>query len=179
MERAISEDFPGGLSGANFEKLMALRVMHHDVSFWLSWESNLWCSMGLSGTSPNFDVLQAPTVAQIYNAAYIAERIRTDLPYSSEVAAFLGAVHRHDEVLLAQKPLELVDVTLEGTPPVDLKSVRAAWPEVLSSGKAPTEHTPEAEQLRRMLQIHQGLEESKDAARKQLLEVVGDASIAG
>ncbi len=164
---------PGGVSSAVLDKLMALQVMHETEHFWGQWHVFLWCTMALTGVPPDWHVLQAPTIAQCYASTYIADRVRTDLKYSDEVEAFLGVVHRHDEVLVPQAHLDFVEVRLDGEPPVNLEQVRARWPEVLAGKSDPTEQTPEDEQLRRMREIAVLLEALHREAAAQLKEVLG------
>ena len=100
-------------------------------------------------------------------AVDIANRVREDVSWSDELRGYLSAVHLHDDVLCPQSPLDFVKVDTEGFP-VDIKKVEERWPSVRTSGRAPTEETIEAEQLRRMLIVHDYLEESRARLERQL-----------
>jgi hypothetical protein len=111
--------------------------------------------------------MQAPTIIQASIAVDAANRIRTDMQWSSEVSKFLSVLHLHDGILVPQPPLDFVVVDTEDLP-VDVGAVKERWPLIRISKKLPTEETPEAEQLRRMLGIFEALDNSRAQLRQQL-----------
>lgn len=155
------------LSDINLTKVQAMRTLHLVDTFWLQWEVFGWCTVSLNGVFPDFGTMQVPTVAQCMVAVDIANRVREDVSWSDELRGYLSAVHLHDDVLCPQSPLDFVKVDTEGFP-VDIKKVEERWPSVRTSGRAPTEETIEAEQLRRMLIVHDYLEESRARLERQL-----------
>jgi hypothetical protein len=166
VQLLVGRDF-GSFSDLNFSKVMAMKTLHLVDSYWEQWEIFNWCTMSLNGIFPDFEVMQAPTVAQAMVSADIANRVREDVPWSEEVRVFLGVVHRSEGIFLAQPPLEDAIIDLSGTT-VDLAAVKEQWPAVRVSGKAPTAETVEAEQLRRMLTTHEFLLESRNKLRAQI-----------
>ena len=171
IERNIPGDFGvDRISDLNLSKLQAMRTLHLVDSFWERWEVFVWCAMPLNAVFPDFQVMQVPTVLQCMVAADIAKRVRSDTQWSHELLSYLAVVHRHDGILVPQSPLGFVEVDTAGLP-LDVGNVIERWQAVRQTGKAPTEETPEAEQLRRMLILRNSLEEKRAVLRKQL-EVV-------
>jgi hypothetical protein len=116
---------------------------------------------------PDFAVMQVPTVAQCAVAVDIAHRLRSDVEYSLEVKTYLEAVHRHDGILVPSEPLDFVRVDT-GDVNINVSDIERRWPTVRASGVAPKEATMEDEQLRRMLLVHEHLQESRTRLRQQL-----------
>jgi hypothetical protein len=71
----------------------------------------------------------------------------------------------HDGVLVGIEPLEQIRPYASG---INLGQVEEAWPLVRQTGRAPTGDTPEDEQLRRLLAVHQHLEQNRQQLRDQL-----------
>jgi len=171
IEHRVPQDFRSSLSLLNFSKLQAMRTMHLVDSFWQRWEVFGWCCMPLNDIFPDFEVMQVPTVAQCMVAVDIANRVRDDMQWSEEIRHYLAVVHRHDEILVPQAPLDFVKIDTEGFP-VDVADITRRWPDVRVSRKAPAGETVEDEQLRRMLDVFHLLEESRSDLRHQLKGVL-------
>jgi len=173
IELRVEEDERYEMSAINLSKLEAVRTMHMVDSFWERWEVFVWCTMPMNGIFPDFESMQVPTVLQCMSAVHTASRIRTDVEWSTEVRTFLAQVHRHDEVLVPQEPLEFVVLDLDGFP-VDVKRIKELWPVVVKDKRLPEEDTVESEQLRRMLELYRDFEDGRAELRSQL-EVVLNA----
>lgn len=173
IEYRIEQDERYEMSAINMSKLEAARTMHMVDAFWERWEIFVWCVMPMNGIFPDFEIMQVPTVFQCMNAVHTASRIRTDVEWSSEVKTFLVEIHRHDEVLIPQRPLDFVELELDEYP-IDVKRIKDLWPVVVKDGKVPEEETVESEQLQRMLDLHRYLEDARTELREQL-RVVLDA----
>jgi hypothetical protein len=163
----IGQDF-GNLSDLAMSKIMAMNVLHVSDRFWEAWEVFVWCSMPLNGIFPDFEIMQVPTVAQCMVAVDIANRVRVDVPWSEELKRYLEQVHLHDGIFVPQAPLDsFVEVDVRHLD-VDQASLKAKWAEVRRTGHAPVAQTTEAEQLRRMLTVHEYLEDSRRRLQGQL-----------
>jgi len=162
----ITQDF-GPLSDLNFSKVMAMKTLHLVDSFWEQWEVFNWVTAPLNGIFPDFQVMQVPTVAHIMISTFIANRVREDVPWSDELRIFLGKVHEHEGIFLAQPPVEDAIIHTEGTG-INFPDVQTRWPAIRVSGRVPTGDTPEDEQLRRMLIVHGALHENMERLRAQL-----------
>lgn len=175
LELRILKDFNArSISDLNVDKIQAVKTLHLVDTFWESWLVFVPCALALSGVSAEFRVLTALTVAQALIAVDIAEKLRTDLEYSLEVRKFLEVVHVHEGVLCPIAPLDdlvAVDTSLYD---VDVDDVRAKWPGVKQSGKAPEGLTPVNVQLQRMLEAHSILEENRRQLSDQLPVIYDD-----
>jgi hypothetical protein len=167
LEIFLPEDFHCEVSALNLSKIQACKSLHLVDDYWHRWEVFLWVTMALNGVFPDFKIMQVPTVAQCMVSVSIANQIRADVEWSSEIKAYLSAVHIHDGIFVPQSPLDFVHV--DGADyPVDTAEVRKNWPFVVTSGKSPSAETATAEQLRRMLHVYQLLQEDRASFRSQL-----------
>lgn len=168
LEASIPKDFDTQvLSDLNLSKIQACKTLHFVDTFWQRWEVFVWCAMPFNSVFPDFNVMQVPTVAQVLVAADVARRLRDDLQYSLEVETFIGVLHKHDGILIAQAPLEWIKVETDIDPAV-LKKISERWAHVRASGVPPKGDTMEDEQLRRLLVAHDFLEESRSRLHQQL-----------
>lgn len=167
LKHYIEDDFKPGLSSLNLEKLQAMRTLHLRPEFWERWEVFNPVVGALNNEYAEFELIRPPTVAHMMVAVDIANRVNDDVTFSSEVANFMGVVHRWDDILVPQAPLEMARVDTEGLP-LDVEEVRRLWPVVQATGRVPQKVTIEHEQLRRMLLAREHLNESRDRLRAQL-----------
>lgn len=164
----IPHDFPTDtVSDLNIEKIQAVKTLHYVDTYWLDWEVFLPCTMALNGLFPDFETMHVPTVAQCAVSVDIANRIRSDVPWSDEVKLYLSSVHRFDGILCPFEPLEFVEIDTEGLP-IDCAEIARLWPDVRRTGKPPAEESVTAEQLRRMLVVQDALKESRADLQAQL-----------
>lgn len=168
LDIRIPQDFKvTEVSALTMAKVQACKAMHLVDTFWKQWEVFLWCTMALNGMFPDFEVMQVPTVSQCAISVDIANQLRADVSWSSEVSTYIGAVHQHDGIFVPQPPLSFVHVDSEDTA-VDVEEVKKLWPAVLATDKMPSAETVTAEQLRRMLVVNKALRASREALRLQL-----------
>lgn len=168
LQLRIPQDFHvTEVSDLAFSKIQACKTLHLVDTFWQQWEIFGWVTMALNGIFPDFEVMQVPTVTQCLISVDIANQLRDDVSWSTEVTAYLEMVHQHDGVLVPQPPLEFLHVETEDTV-VEPKDIRMLWPAVRTSNQMPTGDTVTAEQLRRMLLSYRGLEASRVSLRSQL-----------
>lgn len=168
IEFRVPQDFSvDRISDLNLSKINAMKTLHLVDTFWQRWEVFCWCAMPLNAVFPDFVYMQVPTVLQAMIAVDTANRVRSDMDWSTEVKEYLAVVHRHDGILVPQPPLAFVEVDAAGLP-VDIGEVVERWSLIRSSRKAPDSSTPENEQLRRMLGAFLALEEKRQRLRQQL-----------
>jgi hypothetical protein len=169
VEWRIPQDFGGqNISDINMHKVQAVKTLHFNDRFWEAWEVFTWCCMALNGIPPDFEVMQVPTVAQCMIAVDIANRIRQDVEFDEEINDFVEQVQMHDGIFCPIEPLQWVTMDDVEDYPVDCAEVMKRWPDVRKSGRAPTGDTVTDEQLRRMLDVRESLEESRAELRAQL-----------
>lgn len=167
LQHHIPQEFGHEISELVLSKVQAVRTLHMVDFYWQQWEIFCWCTMPLNGVFPDFEVMQVPTVAQCMVSVDIANQLRDDVEWGSEVKAYLEVVHRHDGIFVPQAPLDFVHVDTDGLV-VDPKEVQLLWPAVRSSDQMPKAETVTAEQLRRMLSAYRYLEDSRVNMRAQL-----------
>jgi hypothetical protein len=153
------------VSELNIAKIQACRTLHLVDSFWERWEVFVACLLPFNGEFPDFRVMHAPTVAQCLVAADIANRIREDVEWSSEMKAYFKTVYHHDGVFLPLPPLDFVQ--LDVPEEIDEKELAQKWPAVRQAGRPPKGDTFVDEQLRRLLTVNGYLEESRERLRQQ------------
>src|ERR1019366_1920850 len=171
LQEIVPQDFSTQtFSDLNLSKVQACKTLHATEGFWERWEVFTWCTMALNGEFPDFEVMQVPTVAQALVAADCAHRIRDDVKWSIEMEKYLEQLHLHEGVLLPIPPLDFVKVDT-GHIEVNMEDIRSRWAAVRASGTPPGGDTTEDEQLRRLLEVHGFLEESRSRLRIQLAMV--------
>jgi hypothetical protein len=167
LRLVIPRDFNTTLSEVNFHKLCAVKTLHLVDTFWQRWEVFLWCTMSLNGTLPDFEVLAPPTVAQLLVAVDVANQLRDDVSWSEEIKGFVKSVYKYENIFCPQPPADFIKLDTEGLI-VDCEEVSKLWPAVKAANKAPQGDTVTDEQLRRLLQVHTYLEESRARLQHQL-----------
>jgi hypothetical protein len=156
------------VSDLNMEKIQAVKTLHMVNDPWREWQIFLWTCMAVNGIFPDFDYMQVPTAAQTMVAISIFGKVRQDVQWSDEVKNYLGVVWRQDGVLCTIPPADFFEIPDTEDLIVNCSDVRGRWTEVRQSGKAPTADTPEEEQLRRLLLLHDQLREDRERLDQQL-----------
>lgn len=166
LELRIPVDFhTQSFSSLNLEKVMAVKTLHLTDAFWKKWEVFVPCSQALNDVFPDFEVMQVPSYGELLVAADIGARIRADVTWSEEIESYIRTVMEHDGVLVGIEPIEQLRPFVSG---VNLGLVEDSWPAVRLSGRVPTGDTAENEQLRRLLEVNQYLEQNRQRLRDQL-----------
>jgi hypothetical protein len=169
LETLIPKDFnTQTLSDLNMAKIQACKTLHFVDSFWERWEVFVWCTMAFNGVFPDFGIMQVPTVAQCMVSIDIASRLRDDIQFSHEIDVFLGVVHKHDGILVPQPPVGYLTTIEHDIELGIIQNVVSRWHKVRASKIPPKGDTIEDEQLRRMLVVHDFLEENRTRLRQQL-----------
>ena len=168
LELRILTDFrTNSLSDLNADKLMAIASIHLRDEFWKEWQVFTPIALALSGSTPDFQVMQGLTVPQAMIAVDTVNRLRTGVEWSLEMKTYLGVVHLHDGVFCPVSPLDFVEVDSEGYD-IDCAKIRDKWDMVRASRIAPPSTSVENEQLRRMLEAFVLLEENRQQLQDQL-----------
>lgn len=168
LEIRVPQDFnTPTISDINLSKLNAAKTLHLVDSFWQRWEVFVWCTMPFNSIFPDFEVMQVPSVIQCMFAVEVANKIRTDVPWSDEMKAYLEGVCLNDGIICPQEPLDFVSVDSEDYP-IECSEVTERWPDVRASGKEPSGDSPEDEQLRRLLGFHEYLVYQRSQLEEQM-----------
>lgn len=166
LER-VAVDWRSFVSELNLQKLQAVKTLHFVDTFWQNWEVFVPCTMSFNNTLPDFEMMQVPTVAQCAVAIDTANRLRSEVKWSEEMKAYLEVVHRFNGILCPAEPMNFITIDTEDVA-IDCGAVMRQWPEVRKSLQAPNSKTAEAEQLRRLLGVHEALIESRALLVSQL-----------
>lgn len=168
IELRVPQDFrTTEVSDLNLAKINACRTLHLVDTYWQRWEVFVWVTAALNNHFPDFESLQVPTVAQAAIGAFIASRVRDDVPFSSEVSAFLAQVFRFEGVFLTPEPLASIPLDLEDFG-LNVPELQRAWETAERTGRAGTEETLVNEQCRRALLVKQAVDENRTRLRAQL-----------
>jgi len=168
LEWRIPQDFPTTeVSSMNMEKIMAVKTLHVIDTYWTQWEIFNWCTMPFNFVPPDFDVMQVPTYAQCVVSVDTANRLRDDAKWSEEVKIFIATCAWNDGIFCPIEPADFIEMDTSKLV-VDCAEVKEWWPSVRATGKAPTDETVTAEQLRRALDVHNYLEENRQLLRDQI-----------
>jgi hypothetical protein len=170
--RARADFKVSDVSDINMHKIQAMKTLHFIDTFWEEWHVFAWCCMAFNGVAPDFKVMQVPTVSQCMVAVDIANRVRQDVKFSAELNDYLEQVHMHDGIFVPIEPLEWVTMDDVEDYPVDIEEIQRRWPDVRKEGKQLPSTTVENEQLNRMLDVREYLEDSRAALRAQLPLVI-------
>lgn len=173
LQMRIPQDFKTSeVSDLNLNKLQAMNTLHSINAPWIRWEVFVWCAMPLNGLFPDFEVMQVPNAAQCLIAIDIFNKVRQDVAWSDELKDYLGVVWRHEGMFCPIEPATFFEVDKEGTS-IDCSKIMDMWPTVRKEGVPPTADDEDAEQLRRMLDAHQQLRESRELFDRQWGTILG------
>jgi len=173
LQWRIPQDFrTRSVSDLALHKMQALKTLHFVDTFWLQWEVFLPCCIAFNDMPPDFEVMHVPTTAQAAVAVDIASRIRQDIAWSDELKAFLAQVHLFDGYVVSIEPLDFVTIAAEDYP-VDVAQVLERWPSVRAAGKVVDDGSVEAAQLKRLLDLKEHVEESRERLKQQLPLAMG------
>lgn len=114
------------VSGANWTKLMAARVLIMSPSPWRQWEVFHWTARGLAGLPPNFSFLEQPELGHLFVCADLATIIDPKRETAVEVDKFVAASLRAGGHVYAPESLSFAQRELED-PQLECRSCRALF----------------------------------------------------
>jgi len=165
--RTSSSDRESSVSDLNIGKVQAMKNLHYNDTYWQRWEVFNWCTQPFNYIYVDFEIMQPPSTAQMMVSVDTARHVRSDVSWTDEVKTFIREACRFDGVFCPPIPLDFVEVgTKHGL--LDCEDVQARWPEVRKADRAPTEETPESEQLRRNLEVHRYMLRNRDRLQSQM-----------
>ena len=88
-------------------KIQAVRALHTSDSPWDHWQVFEKIIQALNNNLPRADVVQPPTIEQLYVGIDIINEIRT-ATFHAEVKAFIAAAVLHDDLFYVPPPLDFV-----------------------------------------------------------------------
>lgn len=104
--REIMEDFRTPSISIHVKgKIQAVRTLHINEWFWTKWEVFCWATQALNNNIPDFQVIQKPSIAQLFVSVDTATLIRDDEEFSQELQGFVAAAVLEEGVVYAPGPI--------------------------------------------------------------------------
>ena len=104
--KEIKEDFHvPSISDHAKAKIQAVKTLHIGQMYWSSWEVFCWITQALNNNIPDWQVLQKPSIAQLFNSVDAAEMVRSGEVFTLEVQSFVAASVLDENVLYAPHPI--------------------------------------------------------------------------
>lgn len=88
-------------------KVQSVKTLHVTQLPWQKWQVFEKIVQGLNNNIPRFDMMQAPTIEQLYVAIDIIDEVRRE-PYSSEVRRYMAAAVLNEDVTYVPPPLDFI-----------------------------------------------------------------------
>lgn len=107
----VKETFSTQISELARAKVRAMQVLRTSPFPWDSWQVFEKTASAVTGTVPNFFLMQKPSLDQIFAAVDIFSSVR-EVSYSSEVRVYIAAVFLENDVFYAPPPLEFAQLDI-------------------------------------------------------------------
>ena len=102
----IKEDFHvPSISDHAKAKIQAVKTLHIGQMYWANWEVFCWITQALNNNIPDWQVLQKPSIAQLFNSVDAAEMVRSGEVFTLEIQSFVAACVLDENVLYAPHPI--------------------------------------------------------------------------
>lgn len=101
------------MSNATWTKILAVRPLLTSPAPWRRWDVFHWTALGLSGTSPNFELTEEPRLGHAVAAINVMKVIDPKREYGDEVEKFIAATFRLESVFYAPAPLAFAQDEIE------------------------------------------------------------------
>jgi hypothetical protein len=92
-------------------KIQTIKTLYASDLPWQTWQVFEKIVQGLNNNIPRWEVMQAPTIEQLYVAVDIMKELR-EAPFGDEVRRYIAASMLHDEVCFAPPPLDFVQTEI-------------------------------------------------------------------
>lgn len=104
--KEIKEDFRvPSISDHSKSKIQAIKTLHINEWFWTKWEVFCWITQALNNNIPDFQVLQKPSIPQLFNSVEIATLVRKGEEFGSETQMFVASSVVDEGVFYAPEPI--------------------------------------------------------------------------
>lgn len=112
--RLIAEDFrTPSISDHVRNKIQAVKTLHINEWFWTKWEVFCWITQALNNNIPDFQVLQKPSLPQLFVAVDVAELVRGGEQFSQELQDWVAAAVVDEGVIFAPEPISFCQDEIE------------------------------------------------------------------
>jgi hypothetical protein len=104
--REIMDDFRvPSISDHAKSKIQAVKTLHINEWYFDKWEVFCWVTQALNNNIPDFQVIQKPSIAQLFVSVDVATMIRNDEEFAPEVQMWVAASVLDEGVVYAPKPI--------------------------------------------------------------------------
>lgn len=105
----IKTEFKTEISELSRAKIQTVRTCHVSDLPWEKWQVFEKIIQGLNNNIPQFELMQAPTIEQLYAGIDILSTIR-DRAYSDEVRLYMAASVHNEELTFVPPPLDIIQL---------------------------------------------------------------------
>jgi hypothetical protein len=105
----IQRVFKTQISELTRAKIQTVKTCHISNGPWEHWQVFEKIMQGLNNNIPRFELMQAPTIEQLYAGVDILEGLRQN-EYSDEVKLYMSAAVLNEEVIFVPPPLDFIQV---------------------------------------------------------------------
>lgn len=106
---SVLDLFKSNISEHNRAKIQAVQTMHVVRAPWEQWQVFEKVIVALNNNIPRFDVMQVPTLEQLYAGVDIMDTIRKE-EFSQEVKSYMAAAVLNDDVFYVPPPLHFIQL---------------------------------------------------------------------
>lgn len=105
----IRRRFKSEVSELSRSKIQTVKTIHVTDMPWHKWQVFEKIIQGLNNNVPRWEMMQPPTLEQLYAGIDILEQIKSH-PFSDEVKLYMGAAVLNDDVFYVPPPLDFVQL---------------------------------------------------------------------
>lgn len=106
---SIDDLFKSVVSEHNRQKILAVQTLHVSPAPWEKWQVFEKVCQALNNNIPSFDVMQVPSLDQLYSAVDIMDTIRRE-SFNDEVKNYMAAAVLNEDVFFTPAPLEFIQM---------------------------------------------------------------------
>ena len=106
---SIQKSFQTQISELARAKVQAVKTCLSSPGPWESWQVFEKVIQALNNNIPRWDLMQAPTIEQLYAGVDVLEEIHRR-PFSDEVKLYMAAAVLHEDVIFVPPPLDFIQV---------------------------------------------------------------------
>lgn len=96
-------------------KVNTMKFLHNSESAWKDWEGFCAANDGLNNKIPDFEILNKPSINNIYVTVWALQTLRPEEAFSEEIKRFLTAACLDAGILFVPPPLDFIQNLLDVT----------------------------------------------------------------
>lgn len=104
--KEIMEDFQTPSISIHVKsKIQAVKTLHINEWYWTKWEVFCWATQALNNNIPDFQVIQKPSIPQLFSSVDTATLVRNDEEFGQELQGFVAAAVLEEGVVYVPEPI--------------------------------------------------------------------------